>query len=71
MNRYPGPPPQVGPGQPISVGGYSSGMSGHMSSPSTGPPYNVTVASPSQYGQQTVPGPSPGQAHYGHPSVRR
>lgn len=71
MNRYTGPPPPSGQGQPMSsVGGYPPGMPGHMPSPSTVPPYNVTVASPSQYGQQPVPGPSPGQAHYGHPSVR-
>ncbi len=70
MNRYPGPPPTTGLGQTLSsVGGYPPGMSGHMPSPQTVLPYNVAVASPSQYGQQTVPGPSPTQTHYGHPSV--
>ena len=70
MNRYPGAPPNVGPGQSLpSVGGYPPGMPGHMPSPQTVPPYNVAVASPSQYGQQPVPGPSPTQTHYTHQSV--
>lgn len=68
MSRYPGPPtaPQ---GQPMpSVNVYqSTGMPTHMPSPQTVPPYNVAVASPSQYVQQT--GPSPNQPHYTHQSV--
>ncbi len=73
MNRYPGPPPTVNQGQPMSsVGGYPpSGMPGHMPSPQTVPPYNVAVASPSQYGQQAVSGPSPTPTHYAHPSVMK
>ena len=70
MNRYPGPPSTAGQGQSLSsVGGYPPGMSGHMPSPQTVPPYSVAVGSPSQYGQQPVPGPSPTQPHYAHPSV--
>lgn len=70
MNRYSGPPTNT-QGQPLSsVGGYPpQGMPGHMPSPQTVPPYNVAVASPSQYVQQSVPGPSPTQSHYAHPSV--
>lgn len=71
MNRYPGQPTNS-QGQPLSsVGVYPPpGMQGHMPSPQTVPPYNVAVASPSQYNQQPVPGPSPTQTHYGHPSVQ-
>ncbi|CAF3006176.1 unnamed protein product [Rotaria socialis] len=70
MSRYPGPPASS-QGQPMSsVGGYqSSGMSTHMASPQTVPPYSVAVASPSQYVQQT--GPSPNQTHYTHPSPQQ
>ncbi len=70
MNRYP-PPPPSSQGQPLSsVGGYPPpNISGHMPSPQTVPSYNVAVASPSQYVQQPVPGPSPTQSHYAHPSV--
>ena len=70
MSRYPGPP-SVPPGQSLpTVGGYQApGMPGHMPSPQTVPPYNVGVASPSQYGQQQGPGPSPTPPHYPHPSV--
>ena len=65
MSRYPGPPTNA-QGQPLSSAG---GYSGHMSNPQTVPPYNVAVASPSQYVQQPGPGPSPTQGHYAHPSV--
>ncbi len=71
MSRYPGPPTNT-QGQPLSsVGVYPPpGMSGHMPSPQqTVPSYNVAVASPSQYVQQPVQGPSPTQGHYTHPSV--
>ncbi|CAF1589466.1 unnamed protein product [Rotaria sp. Silwood1] len=70
MSRYSGPP-SSSQGQPLSsVGVYPpSGMPGHMPSPQTVPPYNVAVASPSQYVQQT--GPSPNQVHYGHPSPQQ
>jgi len=70
MNRYPAPPTN-NQGQPLSsVGVYPPpGMTGHMPSPQTVPPYNVAVASPSQYVQQPGPGPSPNQGHYAHPSV--
>ncbi|UJR09667.1 hypothetical protein I4U23_013901 [Adineta vaga] len=74
MNRFPGPPGPPGPPQPSqgqqmgSVGGYApSGMTGHMASPQTVPPYNVAVASP-HYVQQAGPGPSPTQGHYTHQS---
>ncbi len=72
MNRYPAPP-QSSQGQPLSsVGGYPPpGMVAHMPSPQTVPPYNVAVASPSQYVQQSGPGPSPTQGHYAHPSVMK
>ena len=71
MTRYTGQPQTVTQGQPMpSVGGYPpTGMPGHMPSPQTVPPYNVAVASPSQYGSQPVPGPSPTPTHYAHPSV--
>ncbi|CAF0962331.1 unnamed protein product [Rotaria sordida] len=70
MSRYPGPLTSS-QGQPLSsVGVYPpSGMPGHMPSPQTVPPYNVAVASPSQYVQQ--PGPSPNQVHYVHPSPQQ
>ena len=68
MNRYAGPP-TVSQGQPLSsVGVYPPPG---MASPQTVPPYNVAVASPSQYVQQQGPGPSPSQAHYPHPSVMK
>lgn len=64
MNRFPGPP-QSSQGQPMgSAGVYAPpGMTSHIPSPQTVPPYNVAVASP-QYGQQPAPGPSPTQGHY-------
>ncbi|CAF0920981.1 unnamed protein product [Adineta steineri] len=72
MNRYPGPP-QPSQGQPLlSVGVYApQGMTGHMPSPQTVPPYSVAVGSPSQYVQQPGPGPSPTQGHYSHLSPQQ
>jgi hypothetical protein len=74
MSRYP-VPPSSSQGQPLSsVGVYPPappGMPSHMASPQTVPPYNVAVASPSQYVQQQGPGPSPPQGHYAHPSPQQ
>ncbi|CAF0982363.1 unnamed protein product [Adineta ricciae] len=69
MNRFPGPPQPL-QGQPMGSTGVHAppGMTSHMASPQTVPPYNVAVASP-QYVQQAGPGPSPTQGHYGHPSM--